>query len=220
MISAIPAIMGFFRKLGAEKSFIIVAVAAVLFLFWRNGQLSDKNVQLEKENYNLVIEHSLDSARIDTLIGLGEYSVIPLAPDTVEIEKISYVAGKAVYDTVEVESLPGTTISQVKIDTSKWFGVEGDRFGVRVFAMFHFPPEYSDRNRVLIYPLGYERLQDPPQDISDCNKWGIGLRMSNVIAADYYGGLYVRRGKMSFSVSRSMKNNDYLFSVSRDLITF
>lgn len=209
--------LGIARKIGWRGWFLILLALAMLFLWTRGNRFKGKYTEQLQVNHALQWDLSLAAAKLDSLKGIGQY--VEIRVDSVGVP----VPGPAEYDTVFLEAGetgPGPEIiSQVRIDTSKWFGPEGERFGVRVYGLFHWPEEFSYRNRLLIDPLGFEKPPERPLTPRSKN-WGIALASAISSQQRLYGGVRVAIKKTSVFGLRSLSGSDWMVGVQYDLLTF
>jgi len=192
-------VLGFVRKMDWRGWIIILIAGTMVFLWIRGNRYRGKYHDQIQINHQLEWDISLAEAKFDSLKGIGDYYEIRV--DTVSHPYPVPRPGRTVYDTVYLESgevgPDPIVISQVKIDTSKWFGPEGEQFGVRVYGVFHWPKEYAYRNRLLIDPLGFETAPPEPLLAPSRRNWGIGLATAWRSRDALYAGVSIYAGRVS-----------------------
>jgi len=209
------------RKIGWRGWLLIFIAGAMAFLWIRGNRFQVKYQNQIDINHRLEWDKSLAEAKFDSLKGIGEYSEIRV--DTISQPYPVPGPSRTEYDTVYLESggigPEPAVISQVKIDTSKWFGPEGERFGVRIYGLFHWPQEFSYRNRLLIDPLGFERTTQPPME-GRSKDWGIGLATAISSQQHIYGGLSVRFKYVSVIGLKDIARPNWMLEIKHRVFEF
>jgi hypothetical protein len=214
-------VLGFVRKMDWRGWILILIAGAMAFLWIRGNRYRGKYSDQLQINHQLEWDISLAEAKFDSLKGIGDYHEIRV--DSVSQPYPVLGPGRTEYDTVYLESgevgPDPIVISQVKIDTSKWFGPKGERFGVRVYGLFHWPQEFSYRNRLLIDPLGFEGIPLSPVERRS-GGWRIGLTAAISSQQRLYGGLSVCFKSISLIGIKDMRRSDWLFGLEFKLLRF
>lgn len=187
----------------------------IVFLWIRGNRYRGQYKDQIEVNRQLDWDKSLAEAKSDSLKGIGEYSNIRV--DTISRPYPVPGPARTEYDTVYLESgemePEPAIISRVEVDTSKWFGPEGERFGVRVYGLFHWPREFSYRNRLLIDPLGFEQPPTAPSEARSRFGWGVAPTIAWKSKDALYAGVSVNAGRVSIIGLSDFRKPAWIFGL-------
>ncbi len=193
---------------------VIGLVGLIAFLAFKAYDFREKNRSLEWLLF-------AKQAEVDTLKVIAEYSVV----ETVLVSRVRIVTdtleGKIIIDTV-YEDIPAI-YGSIKIDTTRDFGPGSNPLKIRVAGEFWYPPEYSNRNWMLIHPVMGSKMPYLPPERRSRDKWGLGLTYSRSLSDGSgmdYMGISGRYRRLSLACSYDFWKKAYLGTISYEPFTF
>lgn len=202
-------------KSGLKIGSAVALVGLIAFLFWRIESYKDAQQVQTQEIHRLEWLISAKEAENDTLRGIGQYT----KPETTIVSRV-----RVIVDTLEgridtvYEDIP-KIYGSIKIDTTRDFGPGSNPMKVRVAGEFWYPPEYSNRNWMLIHPIVGAKVPIMPVTTSQ-KSVGIGLNYLRSFNQHDFFGVSVRYKRFTVAGSYDPWRKEALATIGLNILRF